>query len=194
MYIINKNMKGYSAMERFEFEDEIYYYCNGKFTDECFITLEKNRLQKVADFYFSHYDIDTFSPNKLVQFVKETKDCEAYNTSIKACQIILDKYRTNDDAVKSILPIMTSCYRNTNQPNKAIEIGETFANIFSSAALFTSLGSAHCDVGNFERARNYANRAYAINPQSNEVKLLYKRLEKETSYKKVNITKNKYYT
>ena len=88
---------------------------------------------------------------------------------------------------KVVFPIITSCYRALNQPQKAIDFWMENKKIFStclSVPLLTSLAAAYCDVGDYVLAKKCADRAYAIQGGSlnyqSELSLVYGRIKKET--------------
>jgi hypothetical protein len=60
---------------------------------------------------------------------------------------------------------MTSCYRQTGQAQKAIDIlaeaTKRFGQSMVTSALLTSVAAAYCDLGDYIRAKKCCDRAYA---------------------------------
>ena len=87
-------------------------------------------------------------------------------------------------AMAYILPRITSCYRKSGQPQKAIDIlayaSDTFGSNMVTPALLTSAAAAYCDLGDYTRAQKCCNRAYAAGngKHSDELSLVYKRIQK----------------
>ena len=120
--------------------------------------------------------------------------CIAYGDSFKnsgstglALKFYEEAIRKADyTAITYLLPRITSCYRKTGQPQKAIDILTYANNTFGSKAitpvLLTSAAAAYCDIGDYARAKKCCDRAYASSggKYSAELSLVYNRIKKAT--------------
>lgn len=83
-----------------------------------------------------------------------------------------------------LLPRLTSCYRETDQPQKAIDIlsyaSKNFGQDMLNPVLLTSVAAAYCDMGDYSRAKKCCDRAYAMSNgnASGELSLVYRRVKK----------------
>ena len=108
---------------------------------------------------------------------------------------VLDFYENYfDDAIEKadstamayILPRITSCYRKSGRPQKAIDIltyaSKTFGRSMITPVLLTSAAAAYCDIEDYERAKRCCDRAYAESNgmHSDELSLVYKRIKRAT--------------
>ena len=173
-------------MQKIEFEGETYYYINGRFTDSSFIEVDIGLRSKLAEKVFTNVDYKCKSQAELVDYLKELKEAEVYSLAKEVCLFCLEKYSEDDYLIRTVLPILTSCYRKIGQPSKAIELLKIYPSIYNqhgSVALLTSLAAAFCDVGDYINARKYANIAYARQGggtgEKNELSLVYMRIKKE---------------
>ena len=93
--------------------------------------------------------------------------------------------KANISEVRRILPRLTSLLRKRGQPEKAIEICETYTQLYNkpvySSPLFTSIAAAYCDIGDYTTAKKFADRAFAFDGKgSGELSSVYQRIKKET--------------
>lgn len=149
-------------MERFEVDGEIFIYHNGRYYDEHFCGLSHNILIKVMEARLENIDYKNFLENDLLELIKNCKENEMFGLAKSISEFGMNKYKNNDDFVKSVLPIFTSSCRKLNMPNDAIEKSKQYIKPATySTALNTSLAAAYCDVGDYLMAKKYADMAYA---------------------------------
>lgn len=172
-------------MQKIEYNDKVYYYNNGRFMDSSFLEVDALTKNKLAEIVFSKVDYEHLTKNELLNFIKEIKNANMYGFAKNICIFCLKRYREDLYLIKSILPIITSCYRMCGQSEKAINILNEYnlTNKYESVAFLTSLAASYCDVKDYENAMKYANRAYAKQCEepdtSFELSLVYKRIKKE---------------
>jgi tetratricopeptide (TPR) repeat protein len=174
-------------MEEILFENELYYFDNGKLYDENFIETPNITSRQVLTHYYNSIDYKSFNEENLINFLKQLKTSEFYEACLKIIDYGLNKFAHSLNLRRRIIAMKLSCHRALNQPQKAIEYWNDNQDIFSSCIsvpLLTSLAAAYCDVKNYELARKYANKAYALQGGSlnytSELSLVYQRIKKET--------------
>ena len=149
-------------MEKFEVDGEIFIYHNGKYYDEHFCVLSHDMLIKVMKARLEQIDYKNFLESDLLELIKNCKDNEIFGLAKSISEFGMKKYNDNNDFVKSVLPIFTSCCRKLNMPNEAIEKSKQYIRPATySTALNTSLAAAYCDIGDYLSAKKYADMAYA---------------------------------
>ncbi|MBE5732786.1 MAG: hypothetical protein E7353_07135 [Clostridiales bacterium] len=167
-------------------DGEVYYYDSDKavFFDENFMIPSRPIIQKLAESYFLSIDTTTLSDENLISLIKQTKKTEAYKITIKLCEIA---FRTRIDELsmlRIILPIYNSACRNAGYVKEGLETTLHYYRLFKvdSSVLFTTIGSSYCDLGDYDNALKFANKAYAMQGggvgYNNELSLLYKRIKK----------------
>lgn len=174
-------------MEKFEYNGEVYYTDKGLFYDSGFIELPIADRKFVAEAYFEEKAKFVKSSDDYVELIRNMKIAGCYQLSIHYCLEFLDiaeiDMNYNRD-VNIILAILSSNYRLINEPLKAIELTEKFKSDYWNVSFLTSIAAAYCDVGDFNKAKKYANMAYAKQgggvKYKNELSLVYKRIQKET--------------
>lgn len=144
-------------MEKIELNGEIYYYINNRFVDSTFCSVDKTTNEKLSEIYFKNIDLNLFSKEQLLDFIKKTKDAEQFATTKTGCKVGLQKFGRDENFVKIILPILTSTLRNLNQPRLAIEVAQKYTDLLKcdSSALWLSVASCSCDIGEFKDALNF---------------------------------------
>ena len=145
-------------MEKIELDGEIYYYINNKFVDSTFCSVDKNTNEKLSALFYKNMDFSTFSKEKLLTFIKQTKDAQQFSVAKNACAVALEKFSADENFVKLVLPIYTSVLRNIGMPNLALEVAQKYTDLVpncDSVALWISVSSACCDVGEFKDAIMY---------------------------------------
>lgn len=169
------------------FEGEKYYINNGKVYDEHFLEVPLALSKEIVGDYFPTIDYKSLNEKEFVEFLKELKNAELYNHCIDCIYYGISKFINFKDYYMTVLPMITSCYRLMGQPQKAIEFWEenkSDITPFTSVAFFTSIGAAYCDVGDYKKAKYYADMAYAKQGggkvYNEELILLYLRIKKES--------------
>lgn len=173
-------------MEKIIYDNEEFYFNDGRVYDSSFCEAPRIIAQKVLKFYYSTKNYETLSEKALLEHVKNLKISELYNECLKVIDFGLDKFYNSVDFYKIVFPIITSCYRALGQPQKAIDFWMANKSIFTSCIsvpLLTSLAAAYCDVQNYKMAKKCADRAYALQGgglnQKTELSLVYMRIKRE---------------
>ncbi len=149
-------------MEKIEMDGEIYYYLNNRFVDSSFCSVDKNTNEKLCALFYKNMDFNTFSKEKLLDFIKQTKDAEQFLVTKNACAVALEKFVADENFVKLVLPIYTSTLRSIGMPNLALDVAQKYTDLVAncdSFALWISVAAACCDLGQFKDAIMYLNLA-----------------------------------
>ena len=170
-------------MKEYTLDGEKYYFNGKRWIDSDGLAVPSFVAGRLNLFLINDDVMFSASDNELLQYAANIKEGENYSLAIRAMEILLD--RGNADIVKSVLPRLTSCYRKVGRIEDAIGLAEGYianraAHVVTDA-LFTSLGAAYCDIGEYDKAKDYANRAYAMNGgivSSVELSNLYERIDK----------------
>lgn len=116
---------------------------------------------------------------ELIKTTDVAKLSENTQLAIKAAETALKK--ANVAEVRVLLPRLTSLYRLSGRPQKAIDVYEEYLEKYdksiNSPSLFTSLAAAYCDLELTEEAREYANKANAMASGDPEFISVYARLK-----------------
>lgn len=174
-------------MDKILFENEYYYINKGKVYDSSFLELPTNEAYKILQHYFQSVDYKVLDEFQLLDLLKQLKTANFHRLCLSIIEYGLNKFSDSFDFYKTVFPIITSCYRAINTPQKAIDFWMENKKIFASylsVPLLTSLAAAYCDVKNYALAKKCADRAYAIQGGSlsyqTELSLVYQRIKKET--------------
>lgn len=171
-------------MESIVYNDETYYICNGVIYDSSYIAIPRDDAKPILEKYYGEMDFDNMYYDDYVKVLNGLKSSGNYQ---KCVELIYKGFELFDETsyFRCALPILTSCYRLMNEPQKAIDFWEKVRNVYyayRSTALYTSLGAAYCDINDIEMARKCANIANAIRYQGNsdqeELKYLYARIKR----------------
>ena len=161
-------------MEKVVVNNEIYYIHKGKVCDSSFIEVPKGLADKVMESALANiWSVDIqekelldMPESELVDYAKRLKEDMDYIKCLRVIQYGMRRFNKSVHYYRTVFPMITSCYRSLNQPQKAISFWDEHKQLFVSClspALLTSLAAAYCDVGNYEMARKCANKAYAMN-------------------------------
>ena len=175
-------------MEKILFEDDVYYFNKGVIYDSSFLEVPEVISQKVLFSYYKTIDYKSLEEREFLEYLKQLKASGFHEFCLQAIEVGLSKFTASYDFYRTVFPIITSCYRALNQPQKAIDFWMENKYIFTSCLsvpLLTSLAAAYCDLENYDLAKKCANRAYAIQGGSKnyqtELSLVYQRIRKETN-------------
>ena len=175
-------------MKKFCFDNKEFYLDNGRLFDDSFIEVPKVTSNSILQYYFGQIDYHSYGEDELLNFIKELKSAEFFNPCLNVIFYGLTKFSASHYYKKTVLPIITSCYRLIGTPQKAINFWLEKKDIFQdcvSAPLLTSLAAAYCDIGKYDFAKKYADRAYALQGGSQEyeteLSIVYRRIKKESS-------------
>ncbi len=152
---------------KFEFEGDIYYLANNSIFDERFCMVSDADRAKVAAAYFAATPYSNLNEDGLLEYVRMSCKMGAFGRTMEAFTYGLSKFNKHSFG-KSAISTITSGYRNTGQPQKAIDFALVYVDDFSlrSVPLLTSLAAAYCDINDLENARKYCNKAYFLHRQT----------------------------
>jgi len=167
------------------FEGKKYIRRGEKWTDSSYIVVPETVQRKLYDAYSESIDISGLHYNSLIEEADRFKESSSYDLAIKYYEEAIRKGSQSD--IRYILPRITSCYRLSKQPQKAIalfsEIKRKYGAGFFSPALLTSAAAAYCDMNKYTEAKKCIDRAYAMSggKSSPEMNAVYGRLRKEAN-------------
>ncbi len=171
-------------METIIYNNETYYFCNGAIYDSSYVAIPLDEAKPILDKYYSEIDFGALNSEEYIKVLNGLKSSGAYQ---KCIDLILKGFDGIDESnfFRCAIPMLTSCYRLLNEPQKAVDFWEKVHSIYycyRSTALYTSLGAAYCDIGDIQTARKCANIANAISNHSRtdqeELKYLYARIKR----------------
>lgn len=162
-----------------------YTRVKGKWVDSNYMAVP--HLQKILDKLFEEQrNTDDFTLEELIAEGDRFKSAENYHLAIKYYVTALET--TQDvNTYRYVLPRLTSCYRGQGQAAKAIELFERLTRQYGgklhSAPLCTSIAAAYCDVKEYKKAKECADKAYAMSSGKavGELAAVYGRIRKETT-------------
>lgn len=162
-----------------------YTRVNGKWVDSSYMTVQ--HLQKALDALFEEQrSLDDFTIEELLAEGDRFKSAENYHLAIKYYLAGLEATQ-EVNTYRYILPRLTSCYRGQGQAKRAIELYEKLIGQYgvklNSPALCTSVAAAYCDMKDYKKAKECADRAYAMGggKASGELTAVFGRIRKETT-------------
>lgn len=164
-------------------EGKKYIRRGEQWTDSSYIIVPETLQRKLNKAYSESINVAHVSYEDLIKEADRFKESSSYKLAIDYYEEALKKATSSD--VRYILPRITSCYRHTGQPQKAIEVcseaKREYGSGFLSAPLLTSMAAAYCDMHKYVEAKKCCDRAYAISGgnASGELRSVYGRLRKE---------------
>jgi len=164
------------------YNDEDYYFSNGKWLTSgnmmapMGIVPQLNKLLTASE--SQNNGEKSFEEYK--ELVDKTKDAENYQLAYMYAKEAIKTLPSWD--VQLMLPRFTSICRLLNKPEEAIQVAEEHISKYKkdieSPMLFTSVAAAYCDIGDYVRAKEYANKAYSQKGKGDvELMLVYKRID-----------------
>jgi len=175
-------------MIKVQLDGDNYAKIGKNWVDENYIIVPTDLCRKLYEQYLEIVDYKTFSFDDFVDLVLELKENEFHSKVISMIKWYLaNKLDKEFLALRRLLPILTSSYRSLNKPETALQLYEKayhkYGKSIVSAALLTSVAAAYCDVKEYETAKGFCDRAYAMQGggkgYATELFLVYKRIEKE---------------
>ena len=177
-------------MEKFEFEDEIYYADKGCFYDSSFIEVPFIDRENIASAYYKEKAQYAKTADDYIQLTRDMKNAGCNKLSIDYCLKFLEIAESDlnfNRGISIILSILSSNYRKINEPKKAIDLINKYNRNDWNSTFLTSVAAAYCDIGDYGKAKKFADTAYAMQGggvnYKNELSLVYKRIQKETGEK-----------
>lgn len=171
-------------MDVITYNGKKYKRYSSKWCDENDFIVHETLQNELNKEYIKNIDISSFSILELIQEGDKFKESTSYQLAIKYYE---EAAKTCDKKTMSyILPRLSSCYRKAHLSSKAIELfsfaKRKFGEDIITEALLTSAAAAYCDIFEFDKAKKCCDIAYARSKGgvSEELKLVYKRIDKET--------------
>ena len=173
-------------MKKLIYDGTTYYYQDGKLYDKSFLEIPKAASLPILSNYYAQVDYSEFSEQELINYIKAIKNSELYTLCINVISFGANKFSDSLNYLNIVFPIVTSCYRLSENPQKAIDFWiskkDKYRSILSNP-LLTSLAAAYCDVKNYRMALYCAKKAYEMQGgkigYKNELSLVYERIRKE---------------
>lgn len=168
-----------------EYDGERYYCMKNKFLDSSFIEVELNLAKKLFMELYPNPDYNTFDSEKIMDYIKLSKEVGLLEITKDACMHVLDKRKESEVMVKKALPILTSTYRALKNPNEAIKLASQYIADpnYTSVPLLNSLASAYLDIGDPKTAKKYLARAQEKSGNKGvmdpEISAVYARIQRE---------------
>ncbi len=178
-------------LEKIEMDGRIYFYYNGNFVDENYTKVPTYLIEKLTQAYLCSGNIineDYFPTDQkeLYDLIMKTKN-KYYLKCIKLSEFAIENYINSDKTfVKYIAPILTSCYRLANRSYLAIVFyRKNKDKLIQTSALLTSVAAAYCDCKRYKEALICANKALKIDGESEELTMVYDRINRELKRNKL---------
>jgi len=128
--------------------------------------------------------MEVFSVNDLVKKASQHIDDGEFDQAIPLLEEAYS-WSFNDADKNKLLALMSTCYRVTNQPQKALELFEKAKALGLNLRpdFLTSVGAAYLDLGDMENAKSLAGQAEArytayYRPIPEDLTVLKNRIEK----------------
>ena len=151
-------------MKKVEYDGETYIYNNGKWLTSNYATAPLSIAGKLNAKLLSEENFEEKSVAELVEIIDNSRNDDNILLAAKLLEIAMDKGTLEE--VRHLLPRLTSNYRKQGNSRKAIDTAKEYIDHHGkdiiTAPLLTSVAAAYCDEEDYERARAFANRAYAM--------------------------------
>ena len=176
------------CLDVIEYKGKKYKRYSSKWSDEKNFVVHETLQRELNYEYVKTLNLASMSAQELISQGDKFKESATYQLAVRYYEEASVKCEIKDMAY--ILPRITSCYRKSNQASKAIEMfsyaKQKFGTAILTAPLLTSAAAAYCDLGEYDNAKKCCDRAYAMSGATadDELRLVYKRIDKETGYTK----------
>ena len=166
------------------YEGETYTRRNDKWVDAHNFVVHEGLQRDLNKEYVKQLDPALLSLEVCIEQGDKFKKSGSTGLALKFYEAAVEK--ADSRTMAYILPRITSCYRKSGRPQKAIDIltyaSKTFGKSMITPVLLTSAAAAYCDIEDYERAKRCCDRAYAESNgmHSDELSLVYKRIKKAT--------------
>ena len=171
-------------MDTLVYKGETYKRYSAKWCDDRNLIVHEMLQKELNNEHTKTLDISEWDIKSLIAEGDRYKISATYDLAIKFYEEACRKCSRID--MSYILPRISSCYRKAHQSSKAIALfsfakRKFGANIMTEALLATA-AAAYCDLGEYEKAKKCCDIAYMnhYGMVSNELRMVYKRIEKET--------------
>lgn len=171
-------------MEKYNYNGEIYYYKAGKWLDANLVSVPVVLVNELNKLILNPETIEEDDMEYLLRIVYGARREENYQLAAMALEETMRRAIENDQIrlIRNLLPVLTSNYRKMNRPKKAINESRRILDVYGkkiwSAALFTSIAGAYCDIDEYEVARKFADIAQWMvgDDTSNKLANIYERI------------------
>ena len=171
-------------MEKFKYKGKEYIRYKGQWMGTDYVIVHDTLQRELNKHFSSTIDLDTLTIGQLLVEGDHFKESGSISIALEYYQKALAKCGKRDRYRAEIYPRITSCWRSQGFPEKAVDLFERLVKEKSfvlgwNPALFTSVGAAYCDLGNWEMGKKLANRANARckGKASDELISLYRRIK-----------------
>ena len=171
-------------MIEIEYKGEKYKRIDGRWVDTYFVVTTMPIQRELNQLYVDSIDVSLLDIATLIKEGDSFKATGDYSLAIKFYE---EAIKTCDrEAIGYILPRITSCYRGSHTPQKAIECfsfaKRKYGADILSPALLTSAAAAYCDLKEYENAYKCAKITFARNGGKADENLIsvFKRIDKES--------------
>ena len=164
------------------YDGETYLYKNGTWYTTSMTKAPLAVVNKLNTLLVEDEDLTDKSMEELMEMIDDSRKTDNFLLSAKALSEAIKKAKPIE--IKQLLPRYTSNLRKMGQSQKAINEANFYLNkygrLVQTSALFTSIGAAYCDLGDYETGKQCANRARALSGgvSSAELISLYARLKR----------------
>lgn len=152
-------------MDTYKYEGKVYTRSNLKWVDKDHMVVPVYLQNILNVLFYRDQDLSQMSYDDAKREGDKAKQSESYQLAVKYYECALE----NADSMASVsvvLPRLTSCYRQMNQPSKVIELlsemKSTYGEEIINEALLTSVAAAYCDLGEPENAIKCCKWAYRV--------------------------------
>ena len=173
-----------NVMDVYIMDGQKYYYDKGRWLTSSYMIAPTELTSRLNMLLIEKVDLSSKSMDELFKILDGAK--HGYNTqyAVKVAEKALEKAEEVSE-IKSLLPRLTSLYRQVGNPQKAIDIAKEYTDMFNrrvwSQALLTSIAAAYCDQEEYDTAKKFADIARSTygGSISPELMSVYERLKRE---------------
>lgn len=171
-------------MDTLIYEGNTYTRRNDKWVDSCGFIVYEGLQRDLNKVFAQQLDPSLLSLDDCISHGDKFKNSGSSFLALNFYEEAVEK--ADRRAMAYILPRITSCYRKSGQPQKAIDIltyaSKTFGSEMITPALLTSAAAAYCDIEDYARAKKCCDRAFAISngKDCDELSLVYNRILRAT--------------
>lgn len=168
-------------LETYYLDGEKYYYKDGKWLTSSYIEVPLAIVNELNNLLINTEEFTDKSMHELLEIIDSSRCADNIYLAAKVIKAALEI--ASIPGIRKLLPRLTSNYRRLGMPQKAIDIAKFYTDEYGkkvySSALFTSVAAAFCDIGNYDKAKKFADLAkgYSAGDSSIELISVYKRIK-----------------
>ena len=169
-------------MKKYNYDGETYLFQNGSWYTTSMMKAPLAVVSKLNKLLVDDEDLSGKSMDELLKMIDDSRKTDNYLLSAKALSEALKMAKPFE--IRKLLPRYTSNLRKMGQSQKAINEASLYMQKYGraahSSALFTSIGAAYCDLGDYEMGKQYANQARSLSGGESSAELisLYARIKR----------------